>query len=58
MVKAMRVMGYTVKDACRALGISRSGYYAQASRTGVEIVQNQICKKTKRKEVALPWKVC
>jgi transposase InsO family protein len=31
-------MGYTVKDACRALGMSRSGYYVGPSLRGVEIV--------------------
>ena len=37
-MRALRALGYRVRDACRALETSRSGYYARACRRGAEIV--------------------
>jgi hypothetical protein len=38
VAKALRALGYTVKDACHALGMSRSGYYVQPSMREEKIV--------------------
>jgi putative transposase len=34
----LRALGYTVKDACSTLGISRSAYYIQPSMRGEKVV--------------------
>lgn len=33
--------GYTVKDACEALGVSRSGYYASVREKGVSCARER-----------------